>query len=123
VAKVAAQGVPVVHEVLTSSEMWQQRIQNVVSGSALSFYPGRSGNLIYQLQPYHVLAEESTGADHGSPWAYDAHVPLLWFGTGVSPGSHPGAVSIADVAPTLSLILGIAQPGGTRGKVLEQMLH
>jgi predicted AlkP superfamily pyrophosphatase or phosphodiesterase len=123
VAKLAVQGVPGVREALTATEMWQQRIQNVMSASALSFYPGRSGNLYYELQPYHVLGEEPTGADHGSPWTYDAHVPLLWFGTGVAPGRHTEEVSIADIAPTLALILGIAQPGGTGGRVLGQVLR
>lgn len=123
VAKDAAQSVPVVHEVLTSSEMSHQRIQNVASGSAMSFHPSRSGNLLYQLRPYYILGEEATGADHGSPWDYDAHVPLLWFGTGVAPGRHPEAVSMADVAPTLALMLGIARPGGTDGKVLKQVLR
>jgi hypothetical protein len=95
----------------------------VHSSAALSFYPARSGNVYYELRPYQLLAEEQTGADHGSPWAYDTRVPLLWFGSGISPEMHTGTVSIADVAPTLSAILGIAEPAGSQGRVLGEMLR
>jgi predicted AlkP superfamily pyrophosphatase or phosphodiesterase len=123
VAQVAVERVPAVQQVLTAAELRQQRNQSARSAAALSFYPGRSGNIYYELRPYHLLGEEPTGADHGSPWAYDAHVPLLWFGASVKPGAHYNTVSIADIAPTLSAILGITEPPGSRGRVLDEMLR
>jgi len=123
VAKAAVEGIPAVRQALTATELRQQRNQSVRSAPALSFYPARSGNIYYELQPYYLLGEEQTGADHGSPWAYDAHVPLLWFGAAIKPGVHHGAASIADIAPTLSVLLGIMEPAGSRGRVLEEMLR
>ena len=123
VAKAAVERVPAVQQVLTAAELRQQRNQSVRSAPALSFYPGRSGNIYYELRPYQLLGEEPTGADHGSPWAYDAHVPLLWFGASVKPGTHHKAVSIADIATTLSAILGITEPPAARGRVLDEMFR
>jgi hypothetical protein len=87
-----------------------------------SFYPARSGNIYYELKPYVVPGEDPTGTTHGSPWSYDTQVPLLWLGARVKRGTYSGPSTIADLAPTLSAILGIVQPSGSRGRVLQEML-
>lgn len=121
VAKKAVEEVPGVAQALTATELLRQRKEGTHSSAELSFYPGRSGNIYYVFRPY--LLPERTGATHGSPWRYDTHVPLLWFGAGISPGRYSGAVSIADIAPTLSAILGISKPHGSQGRVLNEMLR
>lgn len=123
VVKAAVEGVPGVQQALTATELRQQRNQAIQSAAALSFYPARSGNVYYELRPYQLLSEEQTGADHGSPWAYDTRVPLLWFGSGVSPGRYSAAVSIADIAPSLAFLLGIIEPAASTGRVLREMLR
>ena len=97
-------------------------MERLHSRAQLSFYPTRSGNVYYELSPYVVPGEERDGTTHGSPWAYDTHVPLLWFGEGVVPGTHTDAVSLADVAPTLSRLLEIEAPSNGQGRVLREML-
>jgi arylsulfatase A-like enzyme len=74
------------------------------------------------MRPYWLAEDHETGASHGSPWSYDARVPLLWFGAGILPATYPGMAAIADVAPTLAYLLGISEPGGSRGRVLSEML-
>jgi hypothetical protein len=123
VAKDAIERIPGVHQALTASELRQLRIQGTRSSAAFSFYPGRSGSVYYEPRPHVLLTDEPTGADHGSPWAYDAQVPLLWFGASIKPGVHHGPASIADIAPTLSVLLGISPPAGSRGRVLNEMLR
>lgn len=123
VAKDAIERLPGVHQAVTASELRQLRIQDARSSAVSSFYPGRSGHVYYEPSPYVLLTDEPTGADHGSPWAYDAQVPLLWFGASTQPGVYHGAASIADVAPTLSVLLGISAPAGSRGRVLNEMLR
>jgi arylsulfatase A-like enzyme len=95
----------------------------MVSGAALSFYPDRSGNVYYELNPFIVPGKEPTGTTHGSPWSYDTRVPLLWFGSSIKLGAYHEPTSIADIAPTLSALLGIAKPSGSRGRVLQEMLR
>jgi hypothetical protein len=123
VAKAALQRVPGVQQALTATELRQQRNQAVRSAADLSFHPARSGNIYYELQPYWVLEAQKVGTTHGSPWTYDAQVPLLWFGSRVIPGTRHGAVSVSDIAPTLSVLLGIGVPPGSRGRVLQEILR
>jgi hypothetical protein len=123
VAKSAVEGLVGVLQAFTATELRKQRNNAVKSGPTLSFFPARSGNLYYELRPYWIPDRDPVGTTHGSPWNYDAHVPLLWFGASIRPGVHHGAASIADIALTLSALLGITAPAGAQGKVLEETLR
>jgi predicted AlkP superfamily pyrophosphatase or phosphodiesterase len=90
------------------------------------FHPRRSGDLFFLLDPGwhpddHVFAQG--GTTHGSPYPYDSHVPLLWYGWRIRPGASHRPVSIADIAPTLAAMLRIMEPSGTTGKVVEEVLR
>lgn len=122
VARGAIKRVPAVSLALTATELRQPRNPAVPSAAAFSFYPARSGNVYYELTPYVVPGSARAGTTHGSPWSYDARVPLLWFGSGILPGRFPEA-STADIAPTLSAILGIPEPSGSEGRVLQEILR
>jgi arylsulfatase A-like enzyme len=82
----------------------------------LSFNRARGGDVYYQPKPFWL--DRKTGTNHGSPYNYDVHVPLLWFGAGVKPGTHHERVGVDDIAPTLSHLLGILPPPKSRGRVL-----
>jgi predicted AlkP superfamily pyrophosphatase or phosphodiesterase len=119
----AVKGVQGAHQALTATELLRQQRNGTASGPVFSFHPDRSGNIYYELKPYIVPGQESTGTTHGSPWSYDTRVPLLWLGASVKPGAQRGPVSMIDVAPTLSFLLGIDRPSGARGRVLKEMLR
>lgn len=51
-----------------------------------------------------------TGAGHGTPYPYDAHVPFLLAGAGVRPGAASDLVDVRAVAPTLAALLGVEPP-------------
>ncbi len=82
----------------------------------LSFNAARSGDVYYQMKPYWV--DRKSGTNHGSPYNYDTHVPLLWFGVGVQPGTYAQRVGVEDIAPTLAHILGLLPPPMSQGRVL-----
>ncbi len=46
-------------------------------------------------------------ASHGSPRAYDSHVPLIFAGFGTTPGKRSQFVRTVDLAPTLARLLGV----------------
>jgi arylsulfatase A-like enzyme len=123
VAKAAVRAVPGVEQVLTGSELNQQRVRGAHSRSELSYDPERSGQIFYVLAPYLLPGAEPQGTNHGSPWTYDTHVPLLLFGSGVVAGTYTGRVGIADLAPTLSALLGISAPSGAQGRVLREAVR
>jgi arylsulfatase A-like enzyme len=122
-AKSAVEGLAGVELAATATELARQRSQGLHSGTERSFYPGRSGNVFYQLLPYRIPENQPVGTTHGSFWPYDTHVPLLWFGAGIVPGTYRNAAAVADIAPTLSAILGIHRPSGSQGRVLQEMLR
>jgi hypothetical protein len=122
VAQEAMRAVPGVANVVTGAELGRRGSSTSRSAVELSFHPGRSGQLYCELSPYLVPEEGADGTNHGSPWTYDTHVPLLWFGPGVAPGTYQEPATVADIAPTLSALLGIAPPGRAEGRVLREML-
>ena len=65
------------------------------------------------------LQHDSKGTSHGSPYEYDTHVPLLFYGMGVNKGEYRGKVEITDIAPTVSNFLKISFPNGSFGNVIE----
>ncbi len=86
------------------------------AAALLSFNRERSGDLFVQSRPYYFIRK--TGSNHGSPYNYDTHVPLLWYGVGVKPGVHPEKVGTDDLAPTLAHLLGLPAPPHSQGHVL-----
>jgi predicted AlkP superfamily pyrophosphatase or phosphodiesterase len=123
IAQAAVMSAPGVHEALTATELADARAAGVRTPEALSFYPGRSGNIYYQMEPYVLVDEGATGTDHGTPWAYDQEVPLLFYGKGIVPGVRHTLATVADIAPTLSALLGLTAPGGSQGRVLAEALR
>jgi predicted AlkP superfamily pyrophosphatase or phosphodiesterase len=123
VAQAAVRMVPGVHEALTSAELARARAQGSRVGEALSFYPGRSGNIYYVMAPYILADDEPTGTGHGTPWAYDQQVPVLFYGSRIVPGVRRSPATVADIAPTLSALLGLTAPGGSQGRVLAEILR
>lgn len=92
------------------------RIQN-------SFYPRSSGDVIVNLMPGWIDYAEDKISDSGSPYNYDIHVPLIWYGGSVS-GQHVRRdVDMTDVAPTIADILGIAPPQASTGTPIQEVLR
>jgi predicted AlkP superfamily pyrophosphatase or phosphodiesterase len=122
-ARRAVEGLAGVQRAFTAAELGQQQQRGAASGPGLSFYAQRSGDLYFELKPYVIPTRDPVGTTHGSPWSYDTRVPLLWFGSWLKQGAQRGPAAIADIAPTLSLLLGIPAPAGGQGRVLGEMLR
>src|SRR6185436_18423885 len=87
-----------------------------------SFNLERSGDVFIVLKPYSVASGSETQATHGTPWNYDAHVPLLLWGAAFRPGMYRDPCQTVDLAPTLSSALGISPPSGAVGSPLTPAL-
>jgi predicted AlkP superfamily pyrophosphatase or phosphodiesterase len=78
-----------------------------------SYFPGRSGDLFIVPKPYWILdgtplgKPRPYGAEHGAPYNYDQHVPILLMGFGIHHGEFQDPVTPADIAPTLAFLCGI----------------
>ncbi len=63
------------------------------------------------------------GTTHFTPWSYDRHVPLGFYGAPFTTGIYRGRVQPVDLAATLASLLGINQPSASIGRVLTQAIH
>jgi predicted AlkP superfamily pyrophosphatase or phosphodiesterase len=78
---------------------------------ALAFHPDRCGDVIVIPKPGVLVTPYKGGTSHGSPHAYDAHIPFMLVGAGVPAlGERKEKVSSLAVAPALARALGIAPP-------------
>ena len=55
---------------------------------------------------------------HFSPWSYDRHVPLGFYGADFVPGYYRQQVAPVDIATTLASLLGVNAPSAAVGHVL-----
>jgi hypothetical protein len=62
------------------------------------------------------------GTDHASPYTYDTHVPLAFYGLPFQPGTYRGKAEPVDLAATLASLLGINAPTHAVGRVLAEAL-
>lgn len=85
------------------------------------FNQKRSGDVIVVNDIGHI-AYSKTGSTHGSGLNYDTHVPLLFFGKGITQGETLQKTVIPDIAPTISALLGISFPNGATGMPLGFVL-
>ncbi len=88
-----------------------------------NYTPARSGDIYVTQRPYWFLLEKGPVACmHGSPWAYDTHVPIIFAGPGIRPRRVLRPVRPIDVAPTLAAFLGVGEPAGSQGEPLVEVL-
>ena len=62
------------------------------------------------------------GTDHATPYTYDTHVPLAFYGLPFQPGTYRTHAEPVDLAPTLASLLGINAPTHSMGRVLTEIL-
>ncbi|MEX2573241.1 MAG: alkaline phosphatase PafA [Balneolaceae bacterium] len=113
----AADGVAgaVTAEELTSGEYTRGVRERVQQG----FNQKRSGDVVIWLEPHITPGTGTRGTTHGSPWAYDTHAPLHWFGWNIPSGSSAHPVFISDIAPTVATFLNSPFPSGTTGNPMN----
>ncbi len=92
--------------------------RRVVNG----FYPPRSGDVVLIFKPYQFPYDSKGGTTHGSPFTYDTHVPVIFFGHRFKAGRYADPFNITDIAPTLSAALRIEAPAGAIGQPLTKVL-
>ena len=88
-------------------------------------FPGRSGQIFVVPREGEVITERDPlyMFMHGSPWEYDTHIPVLFYGAPfVRQGQWRDAVSQQDIAPTLGALLGAPAPPTVTGRVLPNVL-
>ncbi|HVY54239.1 MAG TPA: alkaline phosphatase family protein, partial [Thermodesulfobacteriota bacterium] len=86
----------------------------------------RSGDVAVIMEPGWIEYKSEygkKGTTHGSPYDYDTHVPLIFYGWSIRHGQSMRPVSITDIAPTISAILRIPYPDAATGNPLTELFN
>jgi predicted AlkP superfamily pyrophosphatase or phosphodiesterase len=113
--------VPGIADCFTRSQILSGRLPDtlIAKSVARGFHHARNGNLVIVPQPFYFIGEGVT-TTHGTPYGYDTHVPVLFFGAGVAAGPQYSPASPADIAPTLAALLKVTAPSNSVGRVLSE---
>jgi hypothetical protein len=98
-----------------STDYYQSRVER-------SFNTERSGDVSLITTLHSFFWRGQTGTTHGTPYEYDTHVPLLFYGVGVQAGTYNSACAPNDISATLASLLGISKPAKSIGNVLTEAL-
>src|SRR5688572_28685171 len=76
---------------------------------ARAYFPGRTGQLLIVPREGDFITrpDPDVAYMHGSPWAYDVSIPLMFVGPAVRTGVYSMPAVQQDVAPTLAAALGV----------------
>ena len=120
----AARKLPNIARVLTRDDLLRGSSSADFAGRALQlgFYGPRSGDLVLLPEPYYMFYQ-GPGTTHATPYGYDTHVPLIFYGTGIHPGIYRRPATVNDVAPTLADLLEVETPSGSSGRVLTEIVE
>lgn len=89
--------------------------------AALGHFPGVSGDVQIILKRNWV-GTDTSAATHGTHYAYDQQVPVIFFGHGIRDGRYGEVATPADIAPTLASLIKLPLPG-IDGKALKSALR
>jgi hypothetical protein len=94
--------------------------QHVLEMFARSYFPGRTGQLLIVPRKGDIITrpDPNVAFMHGSPWPYDAAIPLMFVGSAVKAGVYSIPAAQQDVAPTLAAAVHIPMPATTTGHKL-----
>lgn len=99
----------------TLPALFRERIIN-------GYRPGRSGEITVITRPGYFGAENSPtygGTQHGQPYPYDTHIPLIFMGWHIQHGATVRPTHMTDIAPTVCALLHIQMPDGCMGEAID----
>lgn len=112
-----------VSKVVTASSLRATEFtERILANAQKGYHQVRSGDVLFILESGWIPSGYTTGTTHGSPYSYDTHIPLLWYGAGVKKGESDEFIVIPDIAATVSALLEIQMPSACTGIPIQQVL-
>jgi predicted AlkP superfamily pyrophosphatase or phosphodiesterase len=88
-----------------------------------NYSPQRSGDVIVTLSPGWVEKHDDYVTDHTSPYEYDTHVPLIWYGWAINRQTVARKVNMTDIAVTLSSLCKVPYPNASTGEPMFELFR
>ena len=106
----------------TKSQLAEGEVPNTPLGQKYLNSYSAAGSWYVMGVPDIYTVGSSKGTDHASPYNYDTHVPLAFYGLPFRPGTYRAPAEPVDLAATLASLLGINAPSHAVGRVLTEAL-
>lgn len=103
------------------------QVRRPAAGDALAhflfnvFDAERSPDVFFVGKEGVYTSSTATGTGHGTPWAYDRSIPLLFWGGDIVVGRKNDPTQSLDLAPTMAELLGVSAPKDLPGKSLKPL--
>lgn len=107
-----------VEEVFTLESLAQSTGEEMQELFRRSSYPDRGHHIKMRFKEHYLTGYPSSGTTHGSPYDYDQHVPILFFGGKVPAQKIDRKVATVDFAPTLARLIGLQPKDKMDGEIL-----
>lgn len=114
--------VPGIYAAYPRSEILKGDVKDDVGKRVAESYVADQNGDVMVIAKSGFIVAESLAASHGTPWPYDACVPILFYGKGVARGVSSESCSPMDIAPTLAKLMGVEPPKQNQGHVLSKAL-
>ncbi len=114
---------PMVRRVYTKTQMAAGQLPATEEGRLIlhSYSPNGGWYVMATFGMYQMAG--SHGTNHFTPYMYDRHVPLAFYGSAFVPGTYHGRVAPVDMAATFASLLKVNQPSASVGHVLTQAIR
>jgi hypothetical protein len=100
---------------VTSDQIKQNQLpEDLMVTIGQSYSEKRSGDVLYILQE----GWQPVNKNKTVLYSDQQFLPLVFFGNGIKPGKDHTPYKATDLAPTLSEIMGIPQPGQSKGRMI-----
>jgi predicted AlkP superfamily pyrophosphatase or phosphodiesterase len=115
---------PVLYRSYTRLQLAGGDLPHTEFGQLLAHSYTTNGGWYVRVVPaaFQMGVMKNTGTTHFSPYSYDRHVPLGFYGAPFAAGIYHGRVEPVDLAATFASLLGVNQPSASVGHILTQAL-
>lgn len=107
------------HSVFETGDFGNGNLEKIVN----DFSQQRSGDVIVTLNSGWIEKEDDYVATSNSPYEYDSHVPLIWYGWTVNRMVVSRKVNLTDVAATLSSLCRVPYPNACTGEPMFELFR
>ena len=114
--------VPHLYRVYTRQQLAAGAYPPTQWGELLAHSYSPNGGWYVMVIPAAFQMGATRGTTHFTPFMYDRHVPLGFYGAPFAPGRYLDRVQPVDIASTFAALMGINMPSAAVGRVLTEAL-
>ena len=113
---------PTIRHSYTRVQMAAGQLPATEEGRLILHSYSPNGGWYVMISPGMYQVDRGDGTNHFSPYSYDRHVPLAFYGSPFVPGTYHDRVAPVDIAATFASLLRVNQPSACVGHVLTQAI-